>query len=415
MKLFDDWEGVPNSAARSFFEGRNILSQLEAAKTSRQQQDLLQDLGSLYLKMDTRRGNWAPTSYLRGLVASVNSQNETAADAFKEAIRLGDNRLTVYLRRLYALRGANGLNEARTVLAEIQRQIPRTQELSGFSVGLETREGELDRAAKIAEQRLEVAPEDPLAHLWKGELAVLRKESRLAEVEFVKAVEYGADDLRTWNGLLSFYLRENNREKADETVEKLSVALDAGKLELTPVKKALALGQAYENLGGMQDRVRELYESAVEQEPENPEVLLRIANFLYYRDPSASEKYLRKIPATSIYWSVARQVLVRLLAERGSEGDWQEVGNILAESSGDKATGDRRLEATLQISRSIRAETSAEQNEYLEDAKEVMTQIIAEAIRPEESDLALLAVIPVRQSEIAAATEDRMRYLDEAT
>ena len=91
-------------------------------------------------------------------------------------------------------------------------------------------------------------------------------------------MEYGAADLRTWNGLLSFYLGENNREKADETVEKLSVALDAGKLELTPVKKALALGQAYENLGGMQDRVRELYVSAVDHEPENPEALLRIAD-----------------------------------------------------------------------------------------------------------------------------------------
>ncbi len=414
LQLFDDWEGTRNSAARSFFEGRHILQQLEAAQSSAQRRQLLEDLDRIYQRMDLQRGAWAPTSYLRGLVAAVNSQNEAASDAFKQAIDLGDTRLTVYLRRLYSLRAANRLVEARGVLDEIQRQIPQIQQLSEFSVGLETREGELDRAVEIADQRLEIAPDDPLAHLWKGELAVLQEEPELAEVEFIKAVEFGSDDLRTWNGLLSFYLGENERAKAEETVERLGDALSSGRIELSAAKKALALGQAYENLGGMQDRVRELYEEAVELEPENPEVLLRIANFLYYRDPAAAEKYLREIPKTSIYWSLARQVLVRLLAERGSEGDWQEVGNILAEASGNKATADRRLAATLQISRSIRAETAKEQNDYLENAKEIMTQLIGESIRPDESDLAMLAVIPVRQSEIASESKERMAYLDEA-
>jgi tetratricopeptide (TPR) repeat protein len=324
-----------------------------------------------------------------------------AIEAYQNAIARGDRSVATYQRLFQLLVAANRTAEAEQHLLRLKQRGWLTSNLENLEITIAAREGDWDRAVSAARRAVENRPGDPLNHLWLGQLLLDSKQTGEAEAAFRQAVAVNERDVRSWNGLFSFYLRTGKSDLARQTLEEL-----AKKADLTEAQRVFVLAQGYEHLGDTENAETN-YERAAELEPKSVAVQIRLANFYVKRDTVRAEDALKKVLELSPNNHEARFALAATLAARGDDASWQHALDLVAEpGAAEAASLNERFELVLLLSR------GGEEN--LLQARQLAEKLVSGPGKPAPVDQLLLIRVLERESALEDSSEARGRILRQA-
>jgi len=339
---------------------------------------------------------------LKGAVEQRLGRVDGAIMAYEEAVSLGEQRVVVFEQLIALLDSRNRAADAEKYLSRLKSHIPFSHDLTMFESTVEVRKNQPGNAVDIARAGVERRPNDASAHVWLGRMLLVDNQPEAAEAAFQKAVELAPENVLAWNGLFSFYVRTQNKEKAQQTLADL-----AEKAKLNDADRNFILAQGYELLGDTK-RAASTYEKAAALAPQNTSILLRMAGFYLRTDPDRSQALLRKLLSINPNSGVARRTLAALLAARGTDADWEEAKRLVVEhSSGEVRTAqDNRLSAVLLIQRGG--------VENFERAAEILQELIERPDMQLPADRLMLAQLSEKQARIAPNQSEYNRYMTRA-
>ena len=354
---------------------------------------LLSEAADLQAAVQQRRAAWPPAHLLRAEIAWGQRNLQGAADAYQEALRLGEQRVTVVERLGYLLTQLGRPADVERYLAPLQDQVPGSSRLSSLEVYSELQLGQLDRALETARLGAQSRPNDPVAQIMLGQMLLANRKQPEAEAAFRKAVELAPEEGRGYKALFGFYLQTRQPEKARQTLQEL-----AGRAKLADADRALLLAEAYEALNDRK-AAEAKFREAERLAPKSAAVQERLAGFLSGTDPDAAEKALRRAVELEPQSPRLRQKLAAHLAARGGEPQWQEAMRLLegAGGPGNVADLDRRLQALLLVGRGGKENTAK--------AREILEQIVADPQKAGPGDRLRLAQVCELSGSIGAANQ----------
>lgn len=304
---------------------------------------LLEEAAVEQAKLVSLRPSWAEAIALRGMIEQRRGNLDSAISAYEQAISLGEQRVSIFEQLMLLLESVNRSADAEKYLSRLRSHVPLSQGLTVFESTVEIRRNQPEKAVEVARLGVELRRKDPSAHIWLGKMLLVNKRPEEAEKEFQRAVDLQPEDVRSWNGLFSFYLQIGNKEKGRETLTRL-----AKKAKLTEAERSFVLAQGYEMLGDQALAIAE-YRNSAKLAPKNTAVLLRMAGYYLRNSPDEAEEYLEKVLKIDRTSGVARRTLAALLAARGKDADWERVNTLLGAppTNHDSSTQDNRLRAVL--------------------------------------------------------------------
>jgi tetratricopeptide (TPR) repeat protein len=294
-------------------------------------------------QVTAQRPSWPEAISLRGMIEQRLGRLEAAAQAYEQAIELGERRMLVFEQLIGLLDQLNRPVDCEKYLSRLAVQVPLSQRLTELAGMHQVRTERPEEAVAIARQRVDRQPGDALARIWLGRLLAITGQPAHAQQEFQKAIELAPEDVRSWSGLFAFQLRRGEKELARKTLDQL-----VERVQLEPAQRNFVLGQGHELIGDLAEAERH-YREAARRSPESGAVHLRLAGLLLRSDPMQAERSLLRALEVDPKSVVARRMLAVLLASRGGEEDMIRVEALLAETgSGERiASEDRRLKALL--------------------------------------------------------------------
>jgi tetratricopeptide (TPR) repeat protein len=294
-------------------------------------------------KLAKLRPEWSETHALRGMLEQDLGHLDQAVIAFERAANLGDPRLYVFERLITLLEVLKRGDDAEKYLSRLQLQMPRSQQLTELASQKHLQQLHPDYAVATARLAVENRPDDASAHAWLGRMLLLSNNTEESEREFAKTVELAPHDVSSWRGLISFYVRNGAKEKAQAILKDL-----AEKAPLGEADRSFVLGQGYELLGDVAAAIRH-YEEAAAKSPASSPIQLHLAGLLLRSDPHKAEICLRKVIELNRQDSAGRHMLARLLAARGTDAAFQEAESLLKNVKEEDLSRfeDQRLRAIL--------------------------------------------------------------------
>ena len=380
-----------------YYKARRLIALAESAGDPK-----LAEAAKLQTAIVNMRPQWPSGHTLAGMIADRDGRPTAAIDAYAEAIRLGERKILVFQRLNTLLLGEKRAVEAAAYLARIEEYIPASSDLSTLALTVAVELDQLDRAIQVAKDAVEKRPMDPMAHVWLGQVLMLRSnkakdenaarpDREQAEQVMQLACKITDDkDARPLNALFSFYLRTQQKEKALSTlqrVEKVPALDDA--------TRAFVMAQGYELLGE-QKQAEEQYLAAQELAPNSTAIPLRLAAFFMRTgDVDRAETALKRVLELDPKLRPARRTLAAVLAARGGEDEWKEVTRLLGPEVGEEGQLshlDQRLQAVLLARRG--------RPDDIDDAHNILSRLVDQAVNTTPGDRILLAWTSVRKCEL---------------
>ncbi len=343
----------------------------------------------------SQRPTWSPVYVLLGSIEERRDNAPLAIEHYQTAIRLGNRRLSVYEHLVYLLTMNNRFAEAETYLAGLKSQ--EASGLDDLAITIAARQGQTARAVEFARANLAKNPTS-VRHIWLGQMLALDGQQAEAETEFLAATKMAPQDVQAWLALFGFYVRVNERAKAEATMASLISTVSMNDLERTFI-----LAQGHEMLGDA-TQAEALYVKALQLAPDSPRVLARIASFYMPRDINKSIAYLDQL-VKSTPDCPERKVLATLLANRAGKGDLERALKLLESTSATIAATpeDRRIHALLL--------TRRPGSENLVQAKQILEELLANSEVSVATDRLLLARVLLLQREYLDATNPEREVL----
>ncbi|MGI6415831.1 MAG: tetratricopeptide repeat protein [Thermoguttaceae bacterium] len=350
----------------------------------------------LHQELLAHRPAWAPTHVLGGMVYERRQAPQQAVDAYKKAIELGVDRVSIYERLAFLLYSLQRDQEASDLVALLKDRVPASENLTEIKAGLAAKRGQLDEAIQAARDGVKNRPNDPVANLLLGQMLVAKGLADEAEAVLKNAVRVAPSDLRALKGLFDFYANAKKREPAEEALRAL-----AAKAETAETPEAFVLAQGFEQLGDRQ-QAEKLYREAVRLAPKNAAIMRRFSAFLVEADPAEAEQLLRRALAIAPGDQASRRTLAAMLAARGGEHEWEEIARLLENPAADNPVTavDQRLQAILLARRGGK--------DNLTKAQGLLEKLVADAKATTDGDRLLLAKIYERDGK---TDEARAQYI----
>lgn len=325
------------------------------------------------------RPNWPPAALLTAMILQRGNRFSEAIDAYEQAIRLGERRLSIYEALISLLHQVGRVTEAEDYLKQLgKKYVPVQQGLSELEILTAANQGRMEDAVAAARLGVESRPKDAMARLWLGWVLAAAGQPAEAEAALRQAIELAPKDLRSYSGLITHYLRANRLDDTRRLLDDVAANND-----LPAVPKELMLAQVYQQMGDL-EAADAHYRLALQLEPTNVEVLTRRALSLPFAKRDEAEQLLRTAMEVDPKAASPRRALAALLAANGSEEDWAESQSLLAVQDNSSVAGvsDRRLRAGLLVQKGG--------HENLQEARRILEDLIAD---PEtvDSDRLLLA------------------------
>jgi len=293
--------------------------------------------------IESSRPSWPAAHVLKGIIAERQDRVETAIDAYKRAIRLGENQVAVYRQLIHWLYATKNYTEADGYLARLKKHVPLSGDLSSLAIAVASKRDQLDRALELARQSIASRPDDARARVWLGQMLLVAGRADESETAFQQAVQMSPHDVQTWVGLLSFYERIGRHEAARDTLARLE-----RNIELPRADRLYVLAQGYQLVGDV-SKAEHRFREAMQLAPERVDVKLRLADLLVRKDAAQTEQLLRSVLSLSPSNGEARRKLAVVLAIGGGLGKWQEAEQLLRYAGSDNgvSSADLRLQAKL--------------------------------------------------------------------
>ena len=400
-KQLHDLEGS-NGIFWRYYRARRLLTEASARNDAKPQLD---EVSKLQAFIKAQRPAWSRSYVLEGLLAEARGKLDQAAEAYQEAIHLGERAPQVYQRLISHLLQTNQVDEAEHYLTLMQNQASSAEGYSHLKSVVAAQRGQVDRALESARREVEQRPKDPAAQRWLGQLLLSAEKTAEAEAALKKAVELAPDDPRTLGVMFSFYLHTKRPAEARKVLQQL-----AKNEKLDKAQRALMLAQGYELLGD-KDQANANYRAATQLDVENSAAKVQLAKYLLRTgtaaDRSEAERVLQdmldKSPDSPSSASAnARQLLAVILAERGGEKAWQEARNLIGQAGKNRpiSNADRRVQAIILTGRGGK--------ENLDNARQILEELVADPKKADDADRQRLANLYEAGGNVEAA---RQQYL----
>ncbi|MBN1588463.1 MAG: tetratricopeptide repeat protein [Pirellulales bacterium] len=372
-KKLRELEG-PDGSYWRYCRARRLLVQAEDTDDSR-----FIAACKLQSYLQSQRPAWPPVYVLAALISQRQGNLPQAISAYQEAIRLGDQRVSLCQQLVSLLYRTRRYAEAERYLSKVGDSAAASPALSWLEMQVFAKQGKLDQALQAARQGIARRPDDPTAQVWLGQILALRGQTNEADAAFRRAVEMAPTDSRAYNALFTFLVQSKQTDRARETLQTL-----VKNTELSDVQRATVLAQGY-NLLGDRDKAEANYREAARLAPDDAETQMRLASFLLQSDTAAAEQALRRALEISPESGDARRTLAAVLAARGSESEWQEVERLLDRPDSDQnaSSVDQRLQVTLLLRRGGK--------DNLRKARILLEKILANPEQTVDNDQLLLA------------------------
>jgi tetratricopeptide (TPR) repeat protein len=304
---------------------------------------VLQEALAEQAKLATLRPNWAESYALRGAIEQRLERLEAAAAAYEQAVALGERRYAIFEQLIACLDQLNRTADVEKYLARLESYLPTSQRLTEIASNRQLESDRPERAVEIARRAVAGRPKDLRAQLWLGRLLLLTNRLSEARTVFEQATKDSPQDVRSWNGLFTFYLKSGEKERARLVLDSIRTSA-----RLNPVELDLVLGQAHMRLGESAEAMR-LFAALSEQAPDRADVHLQLARLYLETDREKAKEYLEKAIALDPKLAQARWLLAAILAAGGSEAELAQAEQLLGNGSGGAAATieDRRVRALL--------------------------------------------------------------------
>ncbi len=388
----------PDGLYWRYYRARRLLAEAAGPDDPK-----LVEAAKLQAFIQNQRPSWPKTYLLQGLLSEAGGKYQQAAEAYQESIRLGERLPMAYQRLISLLLQTGRADEADHYLLLMQDNIAPAETLASLEMVVAARRGQIDRALDAARRGVQQRPNDPLAHLWLGQILLAADKAPEAETEIKKAVELAPDDARALGGLFDFYIRTKHPDRARETLQTI------GKnTKLTAAQRASILAQGYESLGD-QKQAEASYREAARLEPDDAAPQLRLASCLLRtgsdQQRQEPEQLLRDVLKRWPDSDPARRLLAELLVERGGEQQWQEAQRLI-EGSGKDAT---RPEVNRRVQAMLLSRRGGKEN--LDKARQILEELLLDPKRGAPSDRLWLARLYEADGKLAPALQQYMKLV----
>lgn len=343
-------------------------------------------------QLATLRPNWAESFALRGAIEQKMERTTAAIEAYEEAIALGERRYAVFEQLITCLEKAGREADIDKYLARLESYLPSSQRLTEIAVHRRLDSDRPEQAIELARRAVAQRPNDAGDLLWLGRLLMLTGKMAEAHETFQKATEIAPHEVRTWNGMFSYYLRSGEKQRASQVLESI-----AAQTAIDRHQREIAIGTGYLRLGETEKALEVLTDLAGQELPDmtQAKVQLQLAMIYLESDRERAKQHLQKAVALNPAENQSKWLLASILAAGGSEEELAQAEELLGGAAGASSTiEDRRVRALLL------AQHGAEDG--LERAIRILEQIIADGSET-PNDRLLLAQFYERQ--FAGATD----------
>jgi tetratricopeptide (TPR) repeat protein len=344
-KQLRDREGSQGTEWR-YLRARRLLAEYEISGKSE-----LEEVEVLSNYLSRNRSGWNSTYVLSGMLEDAKGNPQTAVREFSRAVRLGEESTQVYERLAELMFSQGQMAELASILDRLGDRKSQSQKLSSIAIGLSGKDQQ--SMLQLAKEGTEARPRDPMAWVWLGQATELSSRSlsgQLREQEIFKANEALRNALELSSGrsipvfsaAFGLYLSTKQTEKIDELLELLKAS------DVEETSKQVTLSNMYQVLDRMELANSALLEAR--KSSKNPTEIDGLIARLYMAQGKQDEaiglfKVLHESgPDQS---GAARRSYVTLLANRGSDADWQTIEKVYENDQHSGNPDDKRLRAEL--------------------------------------------------------------------
>lgn len=344
-KQLREREGLQGTEWR-YLRARRLLAESEFSGKSE-----LEEVEILSNYLSQHRSSWNSTYVLSGMLEDAKGNPQTAVREFTRAIRLGEESIQVYERLAELMFSQGQVAELASLLERLGDRKSQSQKLSSIAIGLSGKDQQ--SMLGLAKDGTLARPRDPMAWVWLGQATELASRSlsgELREQEIRKANEALRNALElasgrsipVYNAAFGLYLSTKQSEKVEELLESLKAS------EVEPTSKQLTLANMYQALDRMELANTSLLEAR--KSAKNPTEIDGLIARLYVSQGKQDEAIgLFKVlyESGTDQSGTARRSYVTLLANRGTDADWQTIEKVYENDQYSGNPDDKRLRAEL--------------------------------------------------------------------
>jgi tetratricopeptide (TPR) repeat protein len=344
-KQLRDREGLQGTEWR-YLRARRLLAESEFSGKGE-----LEEVEVLSNYLSRNRSNWNSSYVLSGMLEDAKGNPQAAAREFTRAIRLGEESVQVYERLAELMFSQGQMAELASLLERLGDRKSQSQKLSSIAIGLSGKDQE--SMLGLAKDGTVARPRDPMAWVWLGQATELASRSlsgELREQEILKANEAvrtalelaSGRSIAVYNAAFGLYLSTKQPEKVEELLESIKGS------DIEPTSKQLTLSNMYQALDRMELANMSLLEAR--KSAKNPAEIDNLIARLYVAQGKQDEAIgLFKVlyESGTDQSGGARRSYVTLLANRGSDADWQTIEKVYENDQNSGNPDDKRLRAEL--------------------------------------------------------------------
>lgn len=344
-KQLRDREGLQGTEWR-YLRARRLLAESNGlGKTDLEEVEILKN----YLGQN--RPSWNSTYVLSAMLEDSKGSPQSAIRDFSRAIRLGENSIQIYERLAELMLSQGQVAELSSILDRLGDRKNRSQKLSSIAMSIS---GKNQQAMlELAREGTVARPDDPMAWVWLGQAIEMASRGlgvNLREQEILKsneAIQRGLElasgkSLPVYNAAFEIYLTTKQNGKLEDLLQSLQAS------DTDPIFKQMTLANMYQALDRMEAANTALLEARkLAKDP--TEIDSRIAQLyvLQGKQEEAIRSFKALYESASDSSGTVRRSYVTLLANRGTDADWNTIEYIYENERFSGDPDDKRLRAEL--------------------------------------------------------------------
>lgn len=291
-----DWEQVeqltkklqaiegPDGALWRFFQAQQLLEtavEADSPEVTRAKR--------LMTQIKRKRPWWSGTNLLEARLFELQGKDSEAIDRYVDVVRSGLKQAGVYLSLVRLLHQQGRFAEADRWMVDLQQQQPIDPQFLDLASSLAPDRNRLQLALRVGRRNVMLHPSEAVARIWLAQLLSLSGRNEEASRMIGEALNLNPEDTASWTGLLSFYLRVGNREKALEALNILNEHPD-----ISEGQRHWLTAQTFRQLGEIQ-QADDAFERALQITPHRTELIFDYARFLQPNRPDRAEQMVRQL------------------------------------------------------------------------------------------------------------------------